>query len=198
MGSSPTVPTTETPDQGRPPGRPAGLAPVSIALARRALVPWSWALGCWGRVEVAGLVPAGLRGGRLLEHDRDQPPTRWWGHALGHTWVARSGHVIEVGVGRSFVPQPRVGVSRFDRARPQQEGSGWVWEVFEHFSGDVAFQDPGDLSHGFAFGESPGDVIAGSLIVSHPGDDHVIERPNPSSLPDIAHCRVCDIARSDG
>jgi len=48
-----------------------------------------------------------------------------------------------------------------------------VWEVFEHFSGDVAFQNPGDLSHCLAFGESPGDVVAGSLVVALPGDDHV-------------------------
>lgn len=50
-----------------------------------------------------------------------------------------------------------------------------MWEVFEHFSGDVAFQDPCDLSHGLAFGESPGDVVAGLLIVAHPGDHHVIQ-----------------------
>jgi hypothetical protein len=51
-----------------------------------------------------------------------------------------------------------------------------VWEVFEHFSGYVAFQDPGDLAHGLAFCESPGDIVTGPLVVSHPGDDHVIER----------------------
>ena len=51
-----------------------------------------------------------------------------------------------------------------------------MWEVFEHFSGGVAFQDPGDLTHGLAFGESSGDVVAGLLVVSHPGDDHVVER----------------------
>jgi len=121
-------------------------------------------------------VPALSRGGRLVEHDRDKPPTDGGGTLVsGHTWVARSGYVIDAGVGRSFVAQPQ-GVSRFDRARPRPGLSGWVWEVFEHFSGDVAFQDPGDLSHGFAFGESPGDVVAGLLVVSHPGDDHVIER----------------------
>lgn len=48
--------------------------------------------------------------------------------------------------------------------------------MFEHFSGDVAFQDPGDLSHGFAFAQASGDIVAGSLLVSHPGDDHVVER----------------------
>ena len=67
------------------------------------------------------------------------------------------------------------GVSRFDRARPRPGGSGGVWEVFEHFSGDVAFQDSGDLSHGLAFSESPGDIVTGSLVVSHPGDHHVVE-----------------------
>ena len=63
------------------------------------------------------------------------------------------------------------GVSRFDRARPRPGLSGWVWEVFEHFSGDVAFQDAGDLTHGLALGEATSDVIAGGLVVSHPGDD---------------------------
>lgn len=64
-------------------------------------------------------MPAGLRGGRVVEHDRDKPPTAGGGTLVsGHTWCARSGYVIEGGVGRSFVAQTE-GVSRFDRARPR-------------------------------------------------------------------------------
>jgi hypothetical protein len=65
-------------------------------------------------------MPAVFRGGRVVEHDRDRPPTVGGGTlVLGHTWCARSGYVIEGGVGRSFVAQ-REGVSRFDRARPRR------------------------------------------------------------------------------
>jgi hypothetical protein len=57
----------------------------------------------WGRVEVSRRRAAGLRGGRLVEHDRDKPPTVGGGTLVsGHTWVARSGHVIEVG-GRQII-----------------------------------------------------------------------------------------------
>jgi hypothetical protein len=48
--------------------------------------------------------------------------------------------------------------------------------VFEDFSGGVAFQDAGDLSHGFAFFETPGDIVAGGLVVFHSGEDDVVER----------------------
>lgn len=48
--------------------------------------------------------------------------------------------------------------------------------MFEDLSGDVAFEDAGDLAHGFAFGETAGDVVAGGLVVTHPGDDDVVER----------------------
>jgi hypothetical protein len=70
---------------------------------------------------------ADLRGGRLVEHDRDKPPTLGGGTLVsGHTWVARSGYVIKGRIGRSFVAQPE-GVSRFDGARPRpgsQAGCG--------------------------------------------------------------------------
>jgi hypothetical protein len=33
------------------------------------------------------------------------------------------------------------------------------WQVLEHFPGGVAFEDAGDLAHGFAFGEAPGEVV---------------------------------------
>jgi hypothetical protein len=117
-----------------------------------------------------------FRGGRLVEHDRDKPPRVGGGTLVsGHTWVARSGYVIE-GWGRQIIRCTTRGCEPVRSGQTPTGFSGWVWEVFEHFSGDVSFQDPCDLSHGFAFCESPGDVVAGFLVMAHAGDDHVIER----------------------
>ena len=48
--------------------------------------------------------------------------------------------------------------------------------MFEDFAGDVAFQDAGDLAHGLGLSEASSNVVAGGLVVSHPGDDDVEER----------------------
>jgi hypothetical protein len=72
--------------------------------------------GALGWPAVVPVVCSGGRGG----HDREEPPTEWWGQARSKSHAGRSGSV-RVGVGRSFVAQPW-GVSRFDRARPRPGG----------------------------------------------------------------------------
>lgn len=66
--------------------------------------------------------------------------------------------------------------SRFDRARTPTGSSVGFREVFEDLAGDVAFQDAGDLAHGFAFGETPSDVVACWLVVFHAGEHDVEQR----------------------
>ncbi len=102
-------------------------------------------------------------------HDRDESPVVGGDTLVGSHTVA--GPAIWVaGIGRSFVAQPARGVSRFYRARSRTETcSGGSGEVFEDFSGGVAFQDAGDLTHGFAFSETPGNIVAGGLVVFHSG-----------------------------
>jgi len=131
---------------------------------------------CWVVVVAskrAGAWAGGCTGWASDGHDRDKPPTDGGGTLVaGHTWCARSGYVIEVEGGRSFVAQPE-GVSRFDRARPRPRASDGSWEVFEHFSDGVAFQDLGDLSHGFAFITLPNIVI--ETIAIHLQADRPVE-----------------------
>ena len=79
---------------------------------------------------------------------------------------------------------PVRGVSRFVWARPRRGwSSGGSGKVFEDFPGDVAFQDAGDLAHGLAFGEASGDVVAGGLVVAHPGDHDMEQRRVGLSVP---------------
>ena len=48
--------------------------------------------------------------------------------------------------------------------------------MFEDFPGGVAFEDAGDLAHGFALCEAASHVVAGGLVVFHAGEDDVVER----------------------
>ena len=70
--------------------------------------------------------------------------------------------------------------------------------MFEDFASGVAFQDAGDLSHGFTFAEATRHVVAGGLVVAHPGDDDVEQRrvglPVPAPVQPMPHC----LARADG
>jgi hypothetical protein len=120
--------------------------------------------------------PAWFRWWASGGHDRDEPSTAGGGTLVaGHTWLPGPVMSSRPGAAGHSLHNP-------EECEPVRSGqtptevSGWVWEVFEHFSGGVAFQDPGDLSHGFAFCESPGDVVAGLLVVTHPGDHDVIQR----------------------
>ena len=54
--------------------------------------------------------------------------------------------------------------------------SGGVGPVFEDLAGDVSLEDAGDLTHGLAFGEASGHVVAGCLLVPHPGQHDAIQR----------------------
>ena len=108
-------------------------------------------------------------------HDRDESPVVGGDTLVGSHTVA--GPAIWVaGIGRSFVAQPARGVSRFYRARSRLVTSVGSGEVFEDFSGGVAFQDAGDLTHGLAFSETAGNILAGGLVVFHSGEDDVVER----------------------
>ena len=103
-------------------------------------------------------------------------------HPLGGGGTLVASHTVAgpalwvVGAGRSFVAQPPGGVSRFDRARPRLGDSARSRKVLEDLPSGIPFQDAGDLTHGLALGEATSDVVAGGLVVSHPGDDEVIER----------------------
>jgi len=110
------------------------------------------ALGRSGRIEESRSgCQLGFRGWASGGHDRDEPPT------------CRGGTLVASHTGRPGpVMSPRLGSAGHSLHNPEgcepvrsgqtpTEGSGGSWEVFEHFSGGVAFQDPGDLSHALAF-----------------------------------------------
>jgi hypothetical protein len=47
----------------------------------------------------------------------------------------------------------------------------------EDFAGDVALEASHDLVFGFAFGQAPGEVVAGGLVAAHAHDQDDVQGP---------------------
>src|SRR5215204_5070873 len=82
--------------------------------------------------------------------------------------------VDRAAAGRSIEGQPGLASGRY-RARPPLE-IGSAGEVSPGLAGDVALEDPDDLSLGEALLDAAFDLAAGAGVAAHPGHDDPPER----------------------